>query len=160
MRESVWSPNGMKNTSIEEFDKTYPNKAQLYKKNLLGFAKDTKTNLSIKYPAGGVHSTSADMLRFADAFMMNKLIKEESKMESFQVPALDPKPHLSYGLGWILEKDEDWGEIMYHDGHQSGTSTELIIVPSKNIAVIVLANSSNSNSQVHRLARGLLDLHK
>ncbi len=159
MQENIWSKCGMTNTSIEVFNKDYSNKAKLYEKNWLGFTKAQNTNLSIKYPAGGVQSTVGDMLRFAKAMNDNTLISTESKAKAFEIPKLTTQPHIKYGLGWILEDDDKYGFIHYHDGHQSGTSTEFIVVPSKNMAIMVMANASNSNDKTREIAWQLLDIY-
>lgn len=162
MQENIWTPCGMTNTSTEEFAKTYKNKSRLYKKTKRGFKYDKVTDLSIKYPAGGVQSTAGDMLRFAKAMLNNKLIKKETKKSAFQIPAFEKGTEMEYGLGWItytFEEKDGLGFMFYHDGHQSGTSTVLYILPEKRLAVVALANSSKSNSEVQSLARELRALY-
>ncbi len=157
MHDNIWSICNMHQTDIEEFGKHYENKSKLYKKGSFGFSEDKLTNLSIKYPAGGVQSTSGDMLRFAMAINKDKLITKKTKLMSFDLPNIEQ--HLKYGLGWIIEEDNALGLLHYHDGHQSGTSTQFIMIPSKGIGIIVLINSSESNDEAHTIARKLLEIY-
>ena len=158
MEQNIWSKIGMIHTSVEEQKKTYPNKAKLYKKIRNGFKKDRQTDLSIKYPAGGVHSTIGDMLRFGKALNENTLIATQSKMESFKGPNSNWRP-LDYALGWLVLKDDKHGLVHFHDGHQSGTSTFFIAVPSRGFVVCVLANSSKSKGPAQELAWKLMELY-
>ena len=159
MEKYIWTPAGMIHTSTEVYGRSYPNKSRLYEKTKKGFKSGKVTDLSIKYAAGGVQSTVGDMLRFARALLNDKLLLEETKMMAFEVPDLKQENRLAYGLGWIITQDKEFGMWHSHDGHQSGTSTEFIVIPSKNMAVVVLANSTKSNQQVQRLARDLIKLY-
>ena len=156
LEKYIWAPSGMTHTSTEVFGTSYPNKSRLYERTKKGFKPGKITDLSIKYAAGGVQSTVGDMLRFADAMLQNKLISEKTKMMAFEVPDLRQENRLAYGLGWIITQDKELGMWHSHDGHQSGTSTEFIVIPSENMAVVVLANSTKSNRQVQTLARALI----
>ena len=158
MSQNIWKPCGMTNTTVEQFGKTYEFKSSLYKKTRNGFKNDKLTDLSIKYPAGGVQSTSGDLLRFAKAMLNDELIKRESKLSAFEVPAFEIGTDMEYGLGWITHtfpKDDSLGFMFYHDGHQSGTSSILYILPDIKLAIVALANSSNSNREIKSLARDL-----
>jgi len=158
MEQYIWSTNNMLNTSLEEQGKTYPNKAKLYKKIKNGFKKDRQTDLSIKYPAGGIQSTVGDLLRFGKAMNENTLISAQSKMESFKGPKSNVRP-LDYALGWLALKSDKHGMVHFHDGHQSGTSTFFIVVPSRGFVVAVLTNSSKSSEPAQELAWELMDLY-
>ena len=162
MQEHIWVPADMRNTSIEKSGVNYKNKSLLYKKVKNGFKADKITDLSIKYPAGGVQSTAGDILRFAKAMLNNQLIKEKTKLASFEVPEFEKGTEMEYGLGWItytFPDEDELGFMFYHDGHQSGTSTVLYILPDKNVAIVALANTSNSNSEIKSLARELRSLY-
>ncbi len=158
MQKTIWKPIKMLSTSTEIFDKDYPNKAKLYKKTGRGFRRDKQTNLSVKYPGGGVQSTTGDMLRFANAVLNNNLISSMAKKQMFEVPDLEQEDRMPYALGWLIDDNQFLGTIPYHDGHQSGASTMFTIIPSRNMAVVVLANSSNSENLVKQIAFKLTTL--
>ncbi|MEM7369064.1 MAG: serine hydrolase domain-containing protein [Bacteroidota bacterium] len=158
MDQYIWQAAGMMYTSTEVFGQTYPNKAKLYKKVKRGFRTDKETNLSIKYPAGGVHSTVGDLLRFAQAIMHHRLISKKSQDQMLIAPILEEEAKLSYGLGWIIAQDDILGPVQYHDGHQSGTSTILLLFPERKAAIAVLANSSRSMGAVNDIAQALEEM--
>jgi hypothetical protein len=56
----------------------------------------------------------------------------------------DPNPENDrYGLGWFLEREEYGYGVVWHTGSMRGTNTMLKFVPSADIAVVVLVNTSS-----------------
>ncbi len=151
MQENVWTPAGMKSTSLEIFGQSYPNQAKLYKKTKKGaFIADKQTDLSLKYPGGGLLSTAEDLLHFGQAVLDNELITEES-LKLMRIPADLEWKGTPYGMGWYVVNDPVYGRIVRHGGSQSGTSTYLSIFLDQRFVVAVLANNTDGNEyNLHR----------
>ena len=151
MEQYIWHPSGMYTTGIEEFGKTYPNKASLYQRNKKGaFVPDKKTDLSVKYPGGGIQSTASDLLRFGQAVLENKLI-DPATLALMYEPQPVKKEGTPYGLGWYVADHPEYGQMIRHGGRQSGTSTYFIIFLDKGIAISVLSNDIDSGNAVNTL---------
>lgn len=156
MSKNVWAPAGMKNTHPEIFGQSYPNQAKLYKKNKKGiFTADKQTDLSLKYPGGGLLSTVDDLLHFGQAVLDNQFITEES-LEQMRIPADVEWKGTPYGMGWYLVNDPVYGRIVRHGGSQSGTSTYLSIFLDQRFVVAILANNIDGN--VYNLHRELYEM--
>lgn len=155
MREHIWTPAGMEHTSLEIFGEAVPNKAKLYRRTGNGPGPDRDDDNSVKYPGGGIQSTSADLLRFGIAFDSGKLVSPATIDRMLQAPQLPEKADLVYGLGWMIGNSEDFGHFIRHDGGQSGTSTNLVILRDKHIVIAVLCNLYNAGKEVGNITWNL-----
>lgn len=146
MQQNIWSVANMPNTSLEKRDITYPNKSKLYKKFWGLFVKSKQTDLSLKYPGGGIHSTVEDLLNFGKAILENKLIKQETLAMMVEDPKIR-KSGNGYGMGWYLYGiNPEYGFAFGHSGGQSGCNSQLFIWPEKRTIAVVLANTSGAKS--------------
>ncbi len=158
MEEEIFAPLGMTHTSIEEGRVNYENKASLYLKYENKFLKAPKTNLSVKYPGGGIQSTAEDMLKFGQA-ILNQAFIDSTLFKLMISPARSPiSGHMSYGLGWQIYDDEVHGRVIQHGGSQSGASTFLRVFIDQKIVVVCLANNFNSDDEVYFLNQELSSL--
>jgi CubicO group peptidase (beta-lactamase class C family) len=160
MRAHIWAPAGMDHTSLEVRGATVANKSKLYRRSSSGPVPDRDDDNSVKYPGGGIQSTAADLLRFAIAFDAAKLVSQQTIDRMLQVPQLTvpPKAPLDYGFGWIVGNSEDFGRFIRHDGGQSGTSTNLLLLRDSDIAVSVLCNLYNAPGPVGEITWSLAAL--
>lgn len=160
MRAHVWAPAGMANTSLEIYHQPVPNKAKLYRRSSNGPVPDRDDDNSVKYPGGGIQSTAADLLRFGIAFEENRLVSAETMARMLEVPQLPvpPKDPLNYGLGWLIGTSEDFGDFIRHDGGQSGTSTNLLILRDRDIVIAVLCNLYSASREVGNITWSLAAL--
>lgn len=166
MRDYVWLPAGMRHTSLEDRSKPEPEtKSKLYRRNGDGeIEEDEYTDLSVKYPGGGIQSTAGDILRFAIAFENERLLPRARMEQMMTIPQLsnprtDERPQ--YGSGWGIGETDGLGALLYHSGGQSGTATYLLICRDTGIAAAVLCNTSETGAPkdlafaLARLAAGL-----
>ena len=157
MRTNVFLPAGMTHADIEKAGTFYHNKANLYI-NINGtYIKSPKTDLSVKYPAGGFHSTAEDFLKFGKAILENKLI--DSTTLNLMITNTDNlKQGTPYGLGWFVLDDDDQGKTILHGGAQSGTSSFFQISLDQKIVSVSLANDFGSDGGVQWMVRKLANL--
>ena len=89
-------------------------------------------------PAGGGYSTIADMLKFADALMANRLLDAEHTRLLTQGGAAGPdgKP-----IPYEFQTRDGYGRrVLGHNGGAPGMNGELRIYPESGYTVVVLAN--------------------
>lgn len=101
-------------------------------------------------PAGTVWSTPRDMTTYL-ALMLEQGVTENgttlvsaenlARLWKAQVPIT---ADVSYGLGWILEKYRGV-EIIGHGGNTLGFSSDMIMLPSINLGILVMTNQQASS---------------
>jgi CubicO group peptidase (beta-lactamase class C family) len=121
---------------------------------------------------GGIKSTAADLLKWEQAFYGKKLVKEETLDRIFLPTVLKDgtstgfspglhKPYGSYGLGWKLEKDKEYGSVVLHDGYWAGYCSALVRYPDGNKTMIILSNSEFTKAELNAIPHMLsLELEK
>lgn len=105
-------------------------------------------------PSGGAYSTVADLLQFARSlFMTDDPASLGRGVLALPVPAF---AGCRWGLGWqILETEAD-GLLVGHGGSFGGYQSHLMVVPARDTAIAVLANSTRSASAIKRVCRWVL----
>jgi CubicO group peptidase (beta-lactamase class C family) len=104
-------------------------------------------------PMGGMYSTAPDLLRFANALRVGRLVSHETL-----AGMIAPKPELGapeYGFGVMRWRAPGvWG----HSGRLPGADADLEIY-DRDYLGIVLANYDNVNDPVLQMVRALFHRH-
>lgn len=159
LQKNIWDKAEMTNTGIDKYQDPSQNKSELYSQKKKGVLKKiAENNLSGRIPGGGFYSTTTDLLKFGNAIINHKLIKKETYDLMVAHHSLE-KVNNGYGFGWFLYGgSENESAIIGHSGAQTGSSTQLFIVPSKELVVIAMANTSGASSNVSQLAGNLINI--
>lgn len=149
LQKNIWDKAGMTNTGVVKYGQKKPNQSSLYQQNSKGKVREGKeNNLSNRTPGGGVYSNVEDMLKFGNAVINNTFVKESTMDLMRQHHSLE-KERNGYGFGWYLYNPKpDEGAIIGHSGEQTGSATQLLIVPSLKKVVVVLSNTSGTYKYV------------
>lgn len=140
MRQNVVLPAGMEQTQTDDRFAIIPYRTAFYQKTKDGAVQNADfLDSSYKIPGGGWLSSAEDMAHFEVALLNDKLLKRSTRdlMWTPLKPSDGSKD--TYGLGWGVG-DEDGLKVVGHSGGQQGTSTDVLIAPGKQAAVVVLAN--------------------
>lgn len=141
MRDHVWGPAGMTQTRLEWPGEIVPNRARGYSRDESGTIRNARyTDLSVKFPGGGIVSTVEDLMRLVHAFEAGKLVKAETREQMLTPYTLADGEPTNYGFGWVVGTNPELGSIYTHSGGQVGTSTDLIIYREKGVAAVVFSN--------------------
>lgn len=144
MREEVFLPLGMTRTSVD-------------------IAPGLEKYQAIRYGADGVpipfydfdhpgasavFSSAHDLIRFGMFHLKNhlpdqKTILTDEAIDEMQVPTVETGNGNAYGFGWASSEDDMGYHSVSHGGGMGGVSTRLMLIPTENIAVVTLANSSS-----------------
>lgn len=156
MREKVFNAAGMNATRTDNSRIVIPNRARGYTRldergynSLPEAAKRIAKpgeiynaslhDTSMKIPGGGLVSTATDLVKFAIAVNTGKLVKKTTAEQMWTKQKTRNGEESEYGLGWGTGDAEGMKMVM-HSGGQAGTSTLLVLVPEKGIAVAAMSN--------------------
>ncbi len=159
MRANIWDKAGMNDTGVEKYGSEMKNQSVLYHQNKKVKTKVAKeNNLSNRLPGGGFYSTINDMMKFGHAILNHTFVKESTLDLMREHHSLEKEAN-GYGFGFFLYNPKpNEGAIIGHSGAQTGSCTQFVIVPSKNIVVVVLSNTSGTYKYVTPTAFNLLNL--
>lgn len=148
MQKNIWDKAGMKHTGIEKYGVTMTGKSELYHRRKGKIKKSTPNNLSNRIPGGGFYTTLEDMLLFGNAVLENILVSGSTLDLMRQHHSLEKEAN-AYGFGWFLYNPKpNEGAIIGHSGEQSGSASQLFIIPSTKTVVVTLANTALSWKEV------------
>ena len=116
--------------------------------------------------AGGVYSSAHDLIRFGMFHLKDHLagqtpILSDASIDEMHRSTMDTGTARTnngkgYGVGWgVGESRADGYRVLAHGGGMAGVSTELMLVPSEDIAVVVLLNARDGDS-AYPLANAIL----
>jgi CubicO group peptidase (beta-lactamase class C family) len=145
LQENIFTPLGMKQTGYEDPLRIIKNRATGYRQ----MPGDPITNVPYAevirlYAAGGVYSTTEDLLLWDQALYTNKLLSQKSLDEMF-TPFKEMLPGKGYAYGWWTSQKYGRREIA-HGGNLAGFITYIARFPSDRVAVIVLSNNGRGSS--------------
>lgn len=145
MRENVFLPAGMQHTQPDDRFAIIPYRTRFYRKTESGTVENADfLDSSYKIPGGGLLSSAEDMGRFEAAILNDKLIRRSTR--DIMLTPLRPSegPVNGYALGWGTFT-EDGLRYAGHSGGQQGTTTDFLLIPEKQVGVVVLTNMENIN---------------
>jgi CubicO group peptidase (beta-lactamase class C family) len=97
--------------------------------------------LSVLAGAGGIRSTTNDMLKFAAAALDPRSPIAPAMKLALERRRPTGNARMEQALGWEVFHPEPGREIVMHDGGTGGFRSSLALEPAKQTAVVVLANS-------------------
>ncbi len=159
MQKNIWDKAEMTRTGIEKQEVKRQKSATLYRRDRKGKIKTGKVNnLSNRIPGGVLYSTTSDLLKFGNALLTNSLVNEETIKLMTEHHSLE-KVNNGYGFGFYLYgKQPDEGSIYGHNGAQTGTSTQLFIIPSLKTVTIAVSNTSGAGKEISTVAGKLISM--
>jgi serine beta-lactamase-like protein LACTB len=155
LRENVTGPAGMERTRADELRPVVSRRARGYQALENGeLANSELADTSNKIPGGGLVSTAEDLARFAIALQKGVLLKPET-FTRMQAPMKMTDGKDSPYFGWTIS-DKAGDKVLTHTGSQQGTSTALLMVPSRGFAVALISNTESVG--MGKLAREIADI--
>ncbi len=142
MAEHVFKPAGMEHIAVDDVFTIVPHRVAGYEKLNGRVINASLMDSSYKIPGGGYVTTAEDLVKFASAVMLGKLLKPETITAMWTPQKTRDGKDTHYGMGW--GKAELDGEVIYaHSGDQPGTRTSLFVIPSRKMAFAVMINMEN-----------------
>jgi CubicO group peptidase (beta-lactamase class C family) len=142
MRREVFLPLGMAHASVDIGPGLEPYEAARYGAD------------GVRYPfydfdhRGGsaVYCSAHDLARFGMFHLKahlddQKAILSDQAIDAMQVNTAAPGEPKGYGVGWSINDDERGYRSVAHSGGMGGVNTHLLLIPSEQLAIAVLANA-------------------
>ena len=154
-RDSVFTPLGMPTAQVYMGDELRSNAAKSY----YGVnGKPVPQNLHAYPGAEDVYCNAHDLLRFAMFHLKNRLPDQARLLADSTIDAMqrvEPPSNTRYGLGWAFDFDELGFRSVHHGGQTTGVSNLMALVPSENLAYVILSNTDYEASKLLRIHDGI-----
>jgi CubicO group peptidase (beta-lactamase class C family) len=137
MRELILQPLDMRHSGFDFINLPVQSRAQGYDTLTAGYYSPyPHPDSTVLYAAGGLYSTTGDMLRWAKAVANQQLLSARSWQQAFT-------PHLNgYGYGW--HNDQFGGRpYLRHSGGYPGFMAEFVYYPQEELTIILFNNFGN-----------------
>ncbi|MFA6769600.1 MAG: serine hydrolase domain-containing protein [Bacteroidales bacterium] len=152
MRDRIFTPIGMEETTYFEADKFIPRMAHGYLYN-----KETKVYDEFDYGEesffaskadGGLYTSVREFTKWEKALRDNLLISQEAKEEA-HTPKIEIKetPHNYYGYGWYIEQRPDYPVKVYHTGDNGGFQIYAGRYPEQEILYLIFSNRNDRDRE-------------
>lgn len=152
----VFVPAGMSNMQVDDVFRLIPNRVRGYSKNPDGSVRNSDLmDSSYKIPSGGISSTVVDLAEFALALQSGKLLKPATLEEMWTSQKTRNGQATGYGMGWGIGEFHGL-KMVAHSGGQSGTDTDLLLIPSKGFAVAAMCNQEDAS--MSKLTRSITEI--
>ena len=156
VREHLFLPLGMTHTLIrEDYTSIVPGLAASYARNASGEGFQEDLLVSSVVGSGNLITTADDLLIWAD-HLMNATPGGRPLLERLREQAVLPGgEHVGYGLGMFVGSHRGL-PIVHHGGETAGNRADLMLIPDRHLAIVMLANVSAIRPEL--AGRGLADI--
>ena len=133
VQENIFDPLGMHDSGYDVNSAIIPHRAAGYTPSATGIRHAGYIDMSIPLSAGGLYSTTEDLLRWEQGLMGGKLLSPVS-LQKMMKPFKE-----DYGFGLSMTT-VNGRKLISHDGGIEGFNTKLDYYPEDKLTVVVLAN--------------------
>ncbi len=145
LRENVWKPLGMNNTTMDIADDLITNRARGYRR-IDGEVKNCEfIDISSRFAGGGIRSTAVDLINLSRGLDEGKVVSKQNQMMMYTDMVTKKGRVTEYGMGWGVDFIQGFWNVG-HGGGQQGTSTHLLRFPGERFAVAVMCNEEGQNT--------------
>ena len=133
VQQNIFGPLGMKDSGYDSNSKIIEHRAAGYVSGPGGFLNAPYIDMSVPFAAGGLYSTTRDLLRWEQSLFGGKVLSPAS-LEQMITPF---REDYAFGLNVRHVGDE---RVIEHGGGINGFNTDLAYYPRSGTTVVVLGN--------------------
>jgi CubicO group peptidase (beta-lactamase class C family) len=133
LQENIFNPLGMKDSGYDSNSAVILHRVSGYTPSPDGIENAGYINMTIPFSAGGLYSTTEDMLRWHRALFGGKLLSSAS-LQKMTTPFKN-----DYAMGLMVET-RNGRRVISHGGGIEGFNTAAAYWPDEKLSVIALAN--------------------
>ncbi len=139
--DNFLKPLGMSDTGYDEAAPVLPRRAAGYVREKDIVRNAGYIDVSVLYAAGGLHSTTADLMKWAKALYGGQVLSPAS-LKRMTAPFIATEmPGADYACGLFVQKIGGHTGIG-HPGFIDGFNAEIVSIPDEEMTIVVLANIS------------------
>lgn len=143
VKDNILTPLGMSETYFDTDNNIIPRRVKGYRKDNGKLKNADYWSPTIAYAAGGLLSTTGDLLKWFNGILAHKIIIKETLDKAFTPYKLRDGSQVNYGYGWYIENTGKVRSIE-HAGKMNGFLTNQIYYPEQNVFIAALFNSENA----------------
>ena len=152
IREKVLEPLGLRNSFFDTEVSRHGEMAQRYDRE----GKVFPFYVTSTPGTGELYASAHDVARFAMFHLKDHLADQQQILSDAQIdelhrPVIHVREDRSHGVGWMLGRAFDGTPVVYHTGNQAGVVNVMMLLPSRDIACVVLSNRDDSFDLVDRV---------
>ncbi|MFA6334344.1 MAG: serine hydrolase domain-containing protein [Bacteroidales bacterium] len=153
MREKIFLPSGMTESTYFEAGKNIPRMAHGYLYDSLTqkfneFDYGEESFFATKAD-GGLYTSVREFVQWEKALRENKLISEASKTEAHTPKIkISDIPYTSYGYGWFIEEKPNFPVKIYHTGDNGGFQIYAGRYPEQGILYLFFSNRNDRDREL------------
>ncbi len=165
LRKNIFIPLGMKNTVVNEENKTLiKNRAYGNVRKKGKYVEHDQSITSFTEGAGGIYSSIEDLAKWNKELDNPKLLKKSLLKRDFTPQKLKNgklayahEDHAHYGFGFFIGKNKGY-KVVFHGGSTMGFRTSIYKIPQKHLTILVLSNCVDSDGS--DIARKIFEVIK
>jgi CubicO group peptidase (beta-lactamase class C family) len=140
VENNIFKPLGMNDSGYDSNSAIVPHRASGYSRSPEGLVNAGYIDMTVPFSAGGLYSTTGDLLRWEQGLFGGKLLSPES-LKQMTTPF---KHDYAFGLGVHTVNGH---RVIDHGGGIEGFNTMLAYYPDEKLTVAVLANLNGGAPQ-------------
>jgi len=141
IHQNIFTPLHMEHSGYDSNTSVIPMRAQGYARTDKGLAIADYLNMTVPFSAGGLYSTTGDLLSWERGLFGGHLLTADS-LTSMTTPLRN-----SYAFGVAVDLDEGGKKVVWHGGAIDGFTSFLAHVPDDDLVVVVLANMEGAQAK-------------
>jgi CubicO group peptidase (beta-lactamase class C family) len=149
VQDNIFTPLGMKDSGYDSNSAIIPHRAMGYMLGPDGLSNTGYINMTVPFSAGGLYSTTEDLLRWEQGLFGGKLLSPASLREMTTPYKND------YAFGLLVHTVKGH-KVIDHGGGIEGFNTMLAYYPADKLTVVVLGNENGTAPQEIALDLGTL----
>jgi CubicO group peptidase (beta-lactamase class C family) len=150
MKQMIFSPLGMNDTYVFDYDKDKKTAVPSYKGNKMEIGLDF---LDAIYGDKNIYSTPRDLLKFDRARSSATFLNPKLLNQIYVGYSNERKGKRNYGLGIRMINWENGKDFYYHNGWWHGSTSSYVPLIKENVTIIALSNKfTRSTYNVRKLS--------
>lgn len=154
LKQRIFQPLNMTQSSVYEAGKSIPNRAMGYRKKDDVFVFSDQSVTSATKGDGGVYTSLTDYQKWNDALRTGTLL-DLPKVLLRTGKAIPQTEGSYYGAGWFYQQPDK--PILFHSGSTCGFNNYVVSIPSKRFLMACFSNKADNKANALAIMKILVD---
>ncbi|GAB3952854.1 serine hydrolase domain-containing protein [Spirosoma harenae] len=154
IRERIFQPLKMVNSTVYEAGKPIANRATGYRKKGSAFVFSDQSVTSATKGDGGVYTSLEDYQKWADALRTNQLLDLKTALARTEHTIPQAKGSY-YTAGWFFRQPTN--PVLFHSGSTCGFNNFVVLIPDKKFLMAYFSNKADNKANAAAVLKLLAD---